>query len=231
MRRPVDAPLGDGTAEHALRGVGPAQDYPCPIGTPVRAPFAAKRVIRWGDNDADGGFALSGYADNGDFWVLQHLSEYRNSRTAEEGEVVALSGNTGAWTYGPHLHHWVSIGGTRYNPEDIALYAATAGDNSTPFDPQEDTMTDDDFNRIRQIVQEEIAGPAIGIAEVRGVLDTVHDLIANPEYGIGIRVKRLNDYARLKVDAIWRWAQGIRVGEPADDNATDSALRRTMEGK
>lgn len=127
MRRPIDnAVIGDGTAAHAARGVGPAQDYPCPVGTPVHAPFAAKRIIRWGNDDSDGGYALSGYADNGDFWVLQHLSEYRNERSGAEGDVVALSGDTGTQIWGAHLHHYLVLGGVRINPEDRGLYDAPA---------------------------------------------------------------------------------------------------------
>lgn len=120
--RPVNALIGDGTAAHASRGVGAAQDYPCPIGTPVVAPFAAVRIVRWGDDDALGGFALTGYAANGDYWVVQHLCAYLDHGSASEGEAVALSGNTGRWTDGPHVHHYLVVGGVRCNPEDIGLY-------------------------------------------------------------------------------------------------------------
>ena len=136
MRRPLDhAIIGDGTAEHAARRVGPAQDYPCPVGTPVHAPFTASRVVRSGTVKDDGGLRLTGYADNGDYWVIQHLSAYTNRDHADEGAIVALSGNTGTKTTGPHVHHYVVLDGTRYNPEDIGLYASTASDNARPFTP------------------------------------------------------------------------------------------------
>lgn len=176
MRRPVDARLGDGTAEHALRGVGPAQDYPCPVGTPVRAPFAAKRIIRWGDDNAPGGYALSGYAENGDFWVLQHLSEYRNGRSGDEGEIVALSGDTGTQIWGAHLHHWVSIGGTRYNPEDIGLYdnPQTAGDSSHPF--EEDDMFTDQDRALLEDVQRRLRGDKENVDMLQEIREDTDDI-------------------------------------------------------
>lgn len=125
MRRPVDAPfkLGDGTAEHAARKIGPAQDYGVPIGTPVRASFDVVRFVRLGGPNADGGHELRGYAANGDYFSVQHLSEFRDYGAALEGEVIALSGNSGRKTRGPHVHHFVSLGGVRINPEDRGLYS------------------------------------------------------------------------------------------------------------
>lgn len=157
MRRPLDGPVRvtSDTAEHALRGVGPATDYArpgvaLPIGTPVVAPFPIARLSRWGKrNDADaypGGLAINGYSADGRFlFVGQHLNGYADvTGPIPQGGVIAYSGNTGGST-GPHLHCYVVADGVRMSMEEaIAAYGGTpAGDDSEPFPPiqlPEDTM-------------------------------------------------------------------------------------------
>lgn len=173
MRRPVDAPytLGDGDAAHAARGIGPAQDYGVPVGTPVRAMFAVVRTVKSGGPTASGGHTLTGYAANGDYWCYQHLSEWTTAAAAE-GAVVAQSGNSGTATSGPHLHAYAVIGGTRINPETLlASTAATSGSEDTE-------MSTAALDNIAQIASE------------------IRNLILDPTVGLGVRI----DAARASAD-------------------------------
>lgn len=158
MRRPVDVPparFGNGTDKHP-KGK-PAQDYGCPIGTPVYAPFDAVRLVRLGGEDYQGGFELRGYNSRGDFWSVQHLSEYAHGDTAAEGQVVALSGDSGTWTTGPHVHHYMQINGRRINPEDHGLFnAPAAAADPEPFTPE--TEEEDDMERIVYVRDQATSG-------------------------------------------------------------------------
>lgn len=135
MRRPVDVPparLGDGDAAHARRGVGAAQDYGCPIGTPVYAMFPVRRLAKTGGPNADGGHTLIGYADGRNYWVVQHLSAWQT--TVSPNGQVARSGDSGTQVRGAHVHAYVVIDGVRMNPENYL--AQLAGQSSTPFIPR-----------------------------------------------------------------------------------------------
>ena len=141
MRRVVDIPparIGGGDAAHAARNVGPSQDYPCDVGTPVYAPFTVSRLVRWGHaTKDDGGLAVTGYADNGDSFTVQHLSRRLVMPAADEGDVIAYSGNTGASTTGPHVHAVYFINGVRINPERALAAAAQPAGIQLPDTPEE----------------------------------------------------------------------------------------------
>lgn len=133
MRRPVDEPVnitGD-RASHAAYGVGPATDYGCDIGTPVYAPFAGRLstyvtdagglgVILWG---ADAAF----YGQH--LWVRMSPGDYA------EADHIALTGNSGSQTTGPHLHCYVIVHATgeRLAMEEYLNRAGVAGGGSRPF--------------------------------------------------------------------------------------------------
>lgn len=126
MRRPVDrARVTGDTKSHASYGVGPATDYAgaagggLPIGSPIRAPFPVAELVRWGGPRDIGGYALNARSRDGRFlFVAQHLSRYRNISRADEGDVIAYSGNSGTLTTGPHLHCYVVARGVRMSMED-----------------------------------------------------------------------------------------------------------------
>ena len=80
------------------------QDIAVPIGTPVKAPADAT-VSSTASNDA-GGKQIVLVHKNGWFTGYAHLSDVKvqKGQTVKQGQVIALSGNTGARTTGPHLH-------------------------------------------------------------------------------------------------------------------------------
>jgi hypothetical protein len=183
MRRPVDAPfkLGDGDREHAARNVGPSQDYGVPIGTPVLAMFDTVRVVKSGSDAAKGGHTLTGYAANGDYWVVQHLSGWSHVQEQREGAVVALSGDSGTEIDGPHVHSFVNIGGVRMNPETAIAQLASV--TETPFTPLEEEMhqpyvivkRDDPKRPLFAVVG---AGAKVGTIANGAALRGVHKIIA-----------------------------------------------------
>lgn len=138
-RHPVDAPFtrGNDTAEHAKYRppVGPASDYGVRIGTPVYPIFPVVRLERHGSSTADGGYELRGFAANGDWWSVQHLSAYVRRDAAGEDDQVAWSGNTGRLTIGPHVHAYVVVRGVRMSVWEYLTILA--GIDAEPFNPTE----------------------------------------------------------------------------------------------
>jgi len=157
--RPVAGPVeisGD-TASHATYGVGPATDYKVGTGTRVLAPITGT-ISRWWSTSGGNTVVV-----DGDGWTGfgQHLSAYAGSgltSSANALDLIALSGNTGAITTGPHLHWWmIRDDGERFSMEEfIAMQGGTltpigyytpsgtapAGGGGTPFpdNQEEDEM-------------------------------------------------------------------------------------------
>ena len=97
-------------------------DLAIPVGTPVKT-IADGRVVYagWGTGygkyvkvQHPGGFAT----------IYSHLSAFKVhvGEQVKQGEVVALTGNTG-WSTGPHLYFQFFVHGTPVNPLDIAQYS------------------------------------------------------------------------------------------------------------
>jgi murein DD-endopeptidase MepM/ murein hydrolase activator NlpD len=97
-------------------------DLAVPVGTPVKT-IADGRVVYagWGTGygkyvkvDHPGGFAT----------IYAHLSAFKVhvGEQVKQGQVIALSGNTG-WSTGPHLYFQFFVHGTPVNPLTIAHYA------------------------------------------------------------------------------------------------------------
>lgn len=80
------------------------QDIAVPIGTPVKAPRAG--TIKNTTPSVNGGLQVVMVHDNGWFTGYAHLSKVlvKPGQKVKKGEVIALSGNTGAHTTGAHLH-------------------------------------------------------------------------------------------------------------------------------
>ncbi|WP_336632095.1 MULTISPECIES: M23 family metallopeptidase [unclassified Microbacterium] len=132
-RRPLDEPVritGD-RASHAEYGVGPASDYGCGIGTPVLAPFAG-RVSTYVTSAGGLGVVVEG-ADA--TFYGQHLWVRLGSGWYEEGDRIALSGNSGTQTTGPHLHSYVIVHATGERLSMEEYLTITAASRATPFSP------------------------------------------------------------------------------------------------
>ncbi|WP_059107874.1 M23 family metallopeptidase [Staphylococcus auricularis] len=87
-------------------------DYALPRKTPIKA--AADGIVTRTFKDKLGGNVLQIAEDDGKHyeWYM-HLSEYKveTGDEVKRGDVVALSGNTGEQTTGPHLHFQRMKGG------------------------------------------------------------------------------------------------------------------------
>ncbi|MAE70242.1 MAG: hypothetical protein CME06_07205 [Gemmatimonadetes bacterium] len=116
-RSPIDdyeaitARLRDGRGHKGI-------DFKVPVGTPVRAPMAAK-VLRKNWNVRSNGYCIDlMFEDSGLHGLFLHLSNVYDDvvtpgRRIEAGTVIALSGNTGRTT-NPHLHYALRRGKESY---------------------------------------------------------------------------------------------------------------------
>jgi len=167
-RLPLNGPLrvsGD-TLEHYRRGVGPATDYvrpgnPLPIGTPILAPFDGY-LTHYGSLSADGGLGVA-LAGHGRVFHGQHLSSRRPSGAFREGDIIGLSGNTGRWTDGPHLHCYVIVEGLRMSFTEFMLtYGAPvlAGNGNIMSD-----LSENDKAWVRLAVRQEVGAAVATIPQ------------------------------------------------------------------
>lgn len=79
-------------------------DYACPVGTPIKAPFAGEVTVA-GNSPALGNFCHYKYTFKGQTYTARfmHLSMIPVGGKYKQGELIELSGKTGKIT-GPHLH-------------------------------------------------------------------------------------------------------------------------------
>lgn len=110
---PVNAPVSSPFGRRAS-GMHLGTDFAVPVGTPVRAPQDGT-VTRTGQDNMNGIFVEinSGNVVH----LLLHLSKSKVSsgEQVRQGQVVALSGNTGHST-GPHLHWSKRVAGRPVDP-------------------------------------------------------------------------------------------------------------------
>src|SRR4030095_6375392 len=194
-----------GSAPGGVNPIGghTGEDRACPIGTPVYAPCDGYVVFEqfWDTLDgsdnpwlmtAGGGLTLGIYAGETEpLFIMAHLSKtlVNKGQWVRKGQLVALTGNTGRWTTGPHLHfevmppNWNLSNGTygRVNP---AIYCKGYPDAAGSIGPageitQEDELSAADADRIIAAI-ENIAAP--GVAGQRS---------AGPLYDLAEQVKAL----------------------------------------
>ncbi len=97
-------------------------DLAIPVGTPVKT-IADGRVAYAGWGTGYGKYVKVVHPD-GFATIYAHLSKFEVhvGEPVKQGEVVALSGNTG-WSTGPHLYFQFFVNGTPVNPLTIAHYS------------------------------------------------------------------------------------------------------------
>ena len=124
---------------HAASGVGPATYYAVPHGTPIHAPFSGQAQSYWTD---EGGWGIRLTGED-EIFCGQHLAEKPASGYVNHRDVVAISGNTGSATTGPHIHAYIIIKATGERVsfqkwyEDI-LPAQGGGSSPTPTPPADE---------------------------------------------------------------------------------------------
>lgn len=106
-----------GCSEHVADGLGCAADYQANYETIV-APFDINLSF-FGDEKHPGGWWVNMQRDNGDKIQVAHLSKYLAlSGFHKKGTPVAISGNSGTRTSGPHQHtQLIDRNGKRMDPE------------------------------------------------------------------------------------------------------------------
>ncbi len=122
--KPVQAAYGDrfGMRYHPIlkiRRMHSGVDFLANTGTPVYAPGAGK-VIYAGRN---GGYGLTLKIDHGYGYVTlyAHLKKIKVKRRqyVKRGDLIAISGNSGSLSTGPHLHYEVRYKGIALNPKNF----------------------------------------------------------------------------------------------------------------
>jgi len=99
----------------------PGIDFVVKSGTPVYA--AANGYVVFADYTTKDGYMIILDNDNGYITVYKHCSVLlkRARDVVLQGETIALSGNTGEITTGPHLHFEIWKDGKPINPEKILI--------------------------------------------------------------------------------------------------------------
>lgn len=101
----------------ASRNWHPGLDFGAPAGTNVLA--CGDGVVTWSAYDKGGGNYVCIDHGNGLVSRYFHLSRslVTKGQVVSQGTVIALSGNTGTWTTGAHLHFEILLNGKTQDPE------------------------------------------------------------------------------------------------------------------
>lgn len=104
-------------------------DFACPVGTPVKAATSGSVAYSGWDNGGGNTVKIrSGSIETKYMHNQKNIARIGDSVSA--GQEVSKSGNTGAWTTGPHLHFEVWVNGSPKDP-----MAADCSGGETPADP------------------------------------------------------------------------------------------------
>jgi len=96
-------------------------DFGIPIGSPVYA--SAGGLIIFADYTIDSGYQIIIQHDNNFITIYKHCSSLiaKNREIVNQGELIALSGNSGKNSTGPHLHFEIWQNGKPIDPQKILL--------------------------------------------------------------------------------------------------------------
>lgn len=126
-----------GAEGHVKAGLGVAADYIASYVELIK-PFDGILTKSWGE---EGGNWLTLTRPNGDVIKFAHLDRYVNLN-AKVGEVMAITGNTGRITSGPHLHIEVYKDGKRIDPETYGWDTNTFSITVFNYDPIVETLVE-----------------------------------------------------------------------------------------
>lgn len=124
-------PVTCNAACHAKRGVGHATDYAVPMNTTIHAPFAGAAQSYWTDK---GGWGVRLVGTQYTF-CGQHLAQEPKSGNVEWRQPVAVSGNTGSATTGPHIHAYIIVNRTGERMSFQKWYEDVLPGGSAPIVP------------------------------------------------------------------------------------------------
>lgn len=96
-------------------------DFSMPVGSVVRA--SASGIIVFADYTINDGYKIIISHSKGYFTVYKHLSQVLKKERdfVKQGDIIALSGNTGKLTTGPHLHFEIWKYQTPIDPQKILV--------------------------------------------------------------------------------------------------------------
>lgn len=96
-------------------------DFSMPVGSVVRA--SASGIIVFADYTINDGYKIIISHSKGYFTVYKHLSQVlkKDRDFVKQGDIIALSGNTGKLTTGPHLHFEIWKYQTPIDPQKILV--------------------------------------------------------------------------------------------------------------
>ena len=120
-------------------------DLGIPVGTSLRAPISGLAFHDYTDTSGSILWIIDVSGKTGLAIRLCHLSEYKvvNGQQVAMGDVVALSGSTGAWVTGPHLHLEVWQNNTLYKVrpycynEQVIQLLWSSGNDYNRIDPMQ----------------------------------------------------------------------------------------------
>lgn len=111
-------------------------DFACPVGTTVNS--AHNGSVAFAGTDYGGGNVVKLRAGNIETkYMHNHRLIARIGDSVSAGKEVAKSGNTGAWTTGPHLHFELWVGGQPKDPMAAMCGSGSLGDAGTIPPPPE----------------------------------------------------------------------------------------------